>query len=238
VGGLGLMGSFVRPGSVSLGALTLCEGGSLDRCAPETKAFSDRAPAFIKCFSGADETNDDLVFEAGGACELANLDDVAGPDGARERCLCAALASPAGRAAKPGRRTLTLTFEAPDIKGKPRPELSLVDASGNLGPDADWLSVRRIKDGKPTDVSFRRLSIESLDAAGAPLARCSMPPGSVVVAELHPSSAGIVDRARIVAGAPSKPSAACIERELARVRWPCTDDAGSASLRIALRWPD
>lgn len=238
LGGLGLLeGTATLRDTVTIGALTLCERRTFDRCLPETKAFSDRAAAFESCFSGSDEESSALSFDSAGGCELAGLDDPGHPDGKREQCLCTALKGSAGLSAKAGRRRLELDFEAPDLKGKPRPELRILETSSNLDAHEDWHTVRSVKDGKPTS-TIRRLSLPNLDDVRAPLARCAMPRGAVVIADLQPNDAGLATKARLVAGSPSPASARCIEKALTRVAWPCTEDGKSASLRVALSWPE
>ena len=238
LGGLALLeGTAALRDTVTIGALTLCERRTFDRCLPETKAFSDRAAAFESCFSGSDEVSSILLFDASGGCELAGLDDPGHPDGKREQCLCAALKGSAGLTAKSGRRRLELDFEAPDLKGKVRPEVRVVETSSNLDVHADWHTVRSVKDGKPTS-TIRRLSLPNLDDVRAPLARCAMPRGAVVIADLQPNDAGLATKARLVAGSPSAANAKCIEKALTRVTWPCTEDGKSASLRVALSWPE
>jgi hypothetical protein len=239
LGGLGLLGGMAtRKDAVTLGAVTLCERRMFERCDPETKLLADRAAAFEGCFSGIDEESHVLVFDGAGSCELAGLDDASLPDGRREQCLCTALKGSAGLAAKAGRRRLELGFEASDLEGKPRPELRVLETSTNLDARDEWHTIRGVKEGKTASTSIRRLSIQDLDAAQAPLARCAMPRGAVVVADLQPNDAGLVTKARLVAGAPSAASAKCIERALTRVAWPCTEDGKSASLRVAVSWPE
>jgi hypothetical protein len=236
IGGLDLVGTAMRLDTVTSGALTLCEDRGFDRCAPETKIFTDRAAAFESCFSGADEEWDLLLFEDSGRCELALLDDAASPEGRREQCLCAALAGSAGRAAKPGRRSLSLHFVAPDLKNKSRPELRVLETSGNFDARLEYHTVRALKYGKEDAWTIRRFTVPGLDAARAPLSRCTVPPGVTVVAELRPTEAGLASNPRVVSGSPSPASTRCIENALTRVAWPCTDDHKDGSLRVALSW--
>jgi hypothetical protein len=237
VGGLGLSGTASREDTVTTGALTLCEERDYERCAPETKTFTDRAAAFQRCFSDADETSGVLLFDAE-RCELAGLDDAAGSDGRREQCLCAALTDSAGRAAKPGRRSLSLHFEALALKGKLRPELRILEASPNLDARLDYRTVRVVRDGKERANTIRRFTVPGLDDARPPLARCPVKPGVTVVAELRPSEAGLASNPRVVSGSPSPASTRCIEDALKRVAWPCTDDHKDGTLRVALSWPE
>jgi hypothetical protein len=133
---------------------------------------------------------------------------------------------------------LELGFEASDLKGKPRPELRVLETSTNLDARDEWHTLRGVKEGKPTSTSVRRLSIQDLDAAQAPLARCAVPRGAVVIADLQPNDAGQATKARLVVGSPSPANAKCIEKALTRVAWPCTEDGKSASLRVAVSWPE
>jgi hypothetical protein len=239
LGGLGLVGATAAPkDAVTVGSVTLCERRMFERCDPETKPLADRAAALEGCFSGVDEESHVLVFDAAGGCELAGLDDASLPEGRREQCLCTALKGSGGLAAKAGRRRLELGFEAPDLRGKPRPELRVLETSTNLDVREDWHIIRGVKEGNRTSTTIRRLSIQDLDAAQAPLARCAMPRGAVVVADLQQNDAGQATKVRLVAGSRSAASAKCIERALTRVAWPCTEDGKSASLRVALSWPE
>ena len=239
LGGLGLLGATATPkDTVTVGAVTLCERRVFERCDPETKSLADRAAALEGCFSGVDDEWHVLVFDGAGGCELAGLDDASLPDGRREQCLCTALKGSGGLAAKAGRRRLELGFEASDLRGKPRPELRVLETSTNLDAHDEWHTMRGVKEGKTASTSIRRLSIQDLDAAQAPLARCAMPRGAVVIADLQQNDAGQATKVRLVAGSPSAVNAKCIEKALTRVAWPCTEDGKSASLRVALSWPE
>jgi hypothetical protein len=237
-GGLGLVGGFspAPPNAVQVGALRLCERLQLTSCAPETKAFGDQAAALTQCFSGADEVELELLFESTGSCEMAELDDVSGADGRREQCLCGALRSSAAAGAKPGRRSLSLHFEASDLAGKTRPELRALEASTNLHSASDWHDVRRTKDNKTVSRPVNRLALDGLDAARAPLARCGLATGTLLVADLGLSATGGVETVRLVSGAPSKKATACVETALKRGRWGCTEDGKAASVRVSASW--
>ena len=238
-GGLGLLtGNLLASKNAAMqGAFSVCEHHSFFDCTPESKAYLDQAAAFSRCFSGDDEASDELLFESGGRCEIAGLNDAGAAGGKRESCLCAALRSSAGTRAKAGRRQLMLHFEAPDLVGKPRPELRVVESTINLEANQDWHSTGR-SDNRETNLSpVYRLTVDNLDAARAPLARCSARPGSVVIADLVVSESGAVERAHVIVSSSDERAASCIEKALTRAAFSCTSDGKRALLRLAVIWP-
>ena len=232
-----LAGRASRKNHVTVGGLTLCESKLFGACTPETKALSDVAPQLTRCFSGADDDARELLFEGKARCELAGVDDPSGPDGKLEACLCNALGGSAGVRGRSDRRLLDVHYEAPDIQGKPRPELRVVEASHNIFADSDWRSLRHEDHDKTTYTSVRRLVVDNLDGLQAPLARCALAPGSVVVADLSLSDAGSVDSAVLRAGTATKKQTSCIQKALSHGAFNCSTDGKPASLRIAISWP-
>lgn len=222
LGGLGLSGN--RKDSLVVGGLDICETQLFGTCVKRSQAFADVAPALSKCFAPADEASAEVLFE-GARCELAG-----GSASPLEQCLCSAVEKSAGARAGSGRRTLSLDYQAADLVGKARPVLSVIEASNNLFVDKDWRSVQSAGGGTS---SWQRLVVDNLDAAAAPLARCKVPAGAVVTAELSVSGTGSVSSARILSGAPSH----CVEAALSHAAFACTDDGKSATLRLAARWP-
>lgn len=235
LGGLGMRGS--RANQVTVGPLTLCETQDFASCAPESRGFSDVGEQLAPCFAGADQDDRELLFEGNSRCELANLEDPNGPGGRLETCLCSAIATSQGVRAKPGRRVLSLHYEAPDLQGKPRPEVRAVDVSGNLFAEKDWSSLARQEGGKTTYASVQRLVVDNLDALRAPLSRCAGGAGSVVVGELAVNGDGTIASARVMAGAGTAAEGSCIEKALMRGALSCTNDGKPATLRIAITWP-
>jgi len=127
-------------------------------------------------------------------------------------------------------------FVASEILGKPRPELRVLEASTNLHSENDWHDVPRTKDGKTSSKPVRRLGIDGLDAARAPLARCAQRPGTLLVADLELSPFGAVEAVRFVGTTPAKAHSTCIEAALKRSSWACTENVKGATLRLALSW--
>jgi hypothetical protein len=237
VGGLGMTHDY-RDGALHEGPVTLCERDSF-RCAGSAD-WKDHAAELAACFAGGDEVWEELLVQgdAGGRwCEIQNLDRKDSREGAREACLCKALAASSAMGQRPGRRTVAVHYEAPDLSGKPRPELRLVESSTNLVTEDEWHSMGTVVDGKPKYSSVRRLVTDNLDALAAPLARCSPPPGSVVVADIDVREDGVPAGGRIVTGAPDSATARCLEQALGRGAFLCTDDGKQARLRIAIEWP-
>ena len=177
LGGLG--GRFTPRGEVRTGTLTLCQRTGFTDCAPETKAFGDQAAEIAACFAGADHERQHVIFEGASRCELEDLDDASGPGGKREACLCAAVTKSAGASASRGRSRLIVEHEAKDIAGKPRPEIRVVEASTNLHSDADWHS-----SGQKGQPPVYRLTVDNVDSVAPALARCALPAGSLVVAQV------------------------------------------------------
>ncbi|WP_437930245.1 hypothetical protein WMF37_13765 [Sorangium sp. So ce291] len=224
-------------GAVTEGAVTLCEQVPFSACRPETSSWRDRAAALAACYAGEDAAADALLIDAPAArCEIADLDDVEGPRGKREACLCAAVRSSAGLQAAGGRRVLRVDYAAPEIAGRPRPELRVVDATTNLHAAEEWHATRSA-DVSRVSRSVHRLGIDNLDALAPALARCEAAPGGLVVAQLDAREDGSVERARVLSGAPRPALAACVEKALSRGRLACTRDGKPAAVRVAVEWP-
>ena len=238
-GTMGLLGSLAatasRKDEVRVGPLSLCESRFFAACKPSTQGLSDRAKPMTTCFQGQDEEHVRLLFEGAGKCEIVGLHAPEGAPGKLEACLCKALSTSKGAAASAGRRTLSLHYEAPDLAGKPRPELRVVEASSNLRARDDWQSRREpTADGKQRYRSVRRLAVDNVDGFAAPLARCAGKPGEIAVADIDVGEAGRIEGARVKIGA--KQRAACIEKALRRGALSCTTDGKRAALRIAISW--
>ena len=231
LGGLG--GRFMPRGEVKAGTLTLCQRAGFTDCAPETKAFSDKAAEMAACFAGADHERRHVLFEGASRCELEDLDDASGPAGKREACLCAAVAKSAGASATRGRSRLIVEHEAKDLAGKSRPEIRVVEASTNLHSEADWHS-----SDKKGQTPVHQLTVDNVDSVAPALARCALPAGSLVLAEVSVSDAGTVQAARVLSGAKTKRDAACVEKALAAGAYACTSDGKPATVRLALAWSD
>jgi hypothetical protein len=233
----GLAGTFTPKGEVTVGELTLCQRHGFRDCVPETKLFTDRAQELAACFTGVDEERRMLIFDGAKRCEIEDLNDTTGLDGKREACLCAAFAKSAGATASKGRWRLALHYEAKDIVGKPRPEIRAVEASTNLHAEDDWHSMRHEEAGKSRYTSVRRLVVDNLDAARPALARCALPAGSLIMADVTLSEVGNVTESHVLSGAKTKRDSACVEKALSRGTFDCTNDGKPASLRVTLEWP-
>lgn len=231
LGGLG--GRFMPRGEVKAGTLTLCQRAGFTDCAPETKAFSDKAAELAACFAGVDHERRHVIFEGPSRCELEGLDDPSEPGGKREACLCAAVTKSAGASASRGRSRLIVEHEAKELAGKPRPEVRVVEASTNLHSEASWHSSD--KKGQPP---VYRLEVDNVDSVAPALARCALPTGSLVVAEVSVGDAGTVQTARVLSGAKTKRDGACVEKALAAGTFACTGDGKPATVRLALAWAD
>ncbi|WP_437666761.1 hypothetical protein [Sorangium sp. So ce1182] len=224
-------------GAVTEGAVTLCERVPFSACRPETSSWRDRAAALAACYAGEDAAADELLIDAPAArCEIADLDDVEGRRGKREACLCAAVRSSAGLQAAGGRRVLRVDYAAPEIAGRPRPELRVVDATTNLHAAEEWHATRA-PDVSRVSRPVHRLGIDNLDALAPALARCEATPGGLVVAQLDAREDGSVERVRVLSGAPRPALAACVEKALSRGRLACTSDGKPAAVRVAVAWP-
>ncbi len=244
-GGGGLVGGLAGSGSdkdaLREGPVTVCEYRSWACDRSGSSDWKDRAGDLAACFAGEDDvTRDVLVQSDAGAprCEIENLDVTDGREGAREVCLCRVLAASAGMGKRPGRRTIRVHYEAPDLAGKPRPELRVLEVSTNLHASDEWHTSWRQVDGKTQHTSVRRLAVDNLDALAAPLARCAVPAGSVVVADIDVREDGAPTGGKIVSAAPDRESAACVEKALARAAFTCTGDGKPARVRVGVEGRD
>lgn len=242
--GGGLLGGLSGTGSgkdaLREGPVTVCEHRFLS-CDPGSIDWKDRAGDLAACFAGEDDVARDVLVQGdAGAprCEIENLDSTDGREGAREACLCRALVASAGMGRRPGRRTVRVHYEAPDLADKPRPELRVIEASTNLHATDDWRTTWRMRDGKKQYDSVRRLAVDNLDALAAPLARCAVPAGSVVVADIDVREDGAPVGAKVVSAAPDRAVAACVEKALGRSAFTCTNDGKPARVRVALEGKD
>lgn len=238
-GGLGASGS--EQGALREGSITLCETKPFGACDEGSAAWKDKAGEIAACFAGEDEGRTEVLIQGDSTparCELAGLDALDGREGKREACLCRALTASSAMRAKAGRRAVRVRFEATDLAGKPRPELRVVESSTNLGTETDWHSIKTEREGKTEQHTVQRLVVDHLDGLAAPLTRCAVPAGSVLVADIDVREDGAVSGARIVTGLARKDAATCVEKVLGRGAFTCTDDGKPAKLRIALTWPD
>jgi hypothetical protein len=239
LGGLGVSGSSAD--AARKGPIELCESRPFGACEPESKAWSDRMGDLASCYAGEDDARSEvlLALESGNMrCELTDVEDLTGRDGKREACLCGVLSTSAAVRVKPGRRVLDIHYEAEDLGGKPRPEARTVEVTTNLHADDDWHSMRHEENGKSVYASVHRLAVGNLDGLAAPAARCAVPAGAVVLADLAISENGAVKAARVVTGTVSKETTECIEKALGRGAFECTNDGKDARLRVALAWPE
>jgi hypothetical protein len=238
LGGLAARGSLVNAGVK--GPVTICEEVSFGACTKESARWVDRADDIAACYAGEDAVENEVLLEGGAPqprCELTNVDDLEGKDGKREACLCKALTASAALRDKTKRTVLRVIYEAPDLAGKPRPEVRVVDATTNLHVEDDWHSVERRAEGKVVYAPVYRLAADNLDGFAAPLARCAAPPGAVLVAEIDVQETGAVGQARVVAGAAKRGLSACVEKALQRGALSCTSDGKAATVRLAVTWP-
>ncbi len=234
----GLVGGLVsgsRPGALQLGELTLCVAHGFT-CAKETAGYGDVASRMATCFDGIDALSTSLVLDEG-ACEMSLLDDVKGPAGQRERCLCAAVRQSRGFSAT-GRRSLALSYVAADLIDKARPQIRVLELSNNLGAEIDYTTHKSNKRGKVTRTTVRRLVAENIDALAAPASRCTAPPNSVVVVELDITEAGRVVGATVLDRHIQGRLKTCLETALMRGAFDCTSNGKPGRTRLALIWPE
>ncbi len=230
LGGLGASMKAVDAGH----GVSICEAASL-QCAAESKAWSDQAEAMARCFHGDDEGSMRLLLDGGASrCEATNLDDLGGSRGAREKCLCDAARASKASGASAKRRHLSVSFQSPDLSGKPKPSVRVVEASTNLDSDKEWSSA----DGGARSVY--RLAVDGDDRLSASLARCVAPVGSLVIVDLGIGESGRVESARsaIADRAATKDAlATCVEKTLSSAAFACTDDGKPAAVRVEVAWP-
>jgi len=239
LGGLAASGS--DQGALREGPVTVCETKRFGACDASSAAWKDRAGELAACFAGEDEVAITALVQgdrAPAGCEIAGLDAAAGREGEREACLCRALTASSALRARAGRRTVRVRFEAADLAGRPRPGLSVIEVSGNLHGEKDWRSIRTEREGKTEYRSAQRLVVDHLDALAAPLARCAVPAGSTVVADVDVREDGTAAGARLVTGPAGKEAASCVQRTLGRGAFTCTSDGKAAKVRIAIAWPE
>ncbi|UQA59796.1 hypothetical protein [Polyangium aurulentum] len=233
-GGLG--GAASLDAALREGPVTVCEYHSLS-CDRGSVDWKDRAGGLAACFSGEDDVTRDVLVQGDAGtprCEIENLDSTDSREGAREACLCRALTASAAMGTRPGRRTIRVHYEAPDLAGKPRPDLRVVEVSTNLPAEDDWHSMWLTVDGKTQYSSLRGLTIDNLEALAAPLARCAVPAGNVMVADIEVREDGTAAGGRIVSSAPDRESAACVEKALGRGAFTCTNDGKPARVRVGV----
>ena len=237
IGGLMARGS--EQNALRDGAITICEDKPFGACDPGSIDWKDSISALGACFSGEDEVSRALLVQGdGGAryCEIENLDAREGREAAREGCLCKALVGSAALGKRPGRRTIRVRYEAPELAGKVRPEIRVIEATTNLHVEEDWHSMERVVQGKKQYDPIRRLVVDNVDAIAAPLARCVAPAGSVIVADVQVREDGAPTSGKVLSGTPDRELSACIEKALGRGAFQCTNDGNDARVRVALEW--
>jgi len=226
-------------GALREGPVTVCETKDWDACEASSSAWKDSAGGLAACFAGEDDVTTEVLVRSDGPaprCEIAYLDAAEGRAGQREACLCGALTASSAFRTRPGRRTVRVRFEAPDLAGKPRPELRVLESTTNLDAEEDWHLPRR--GGKGDAPSVHRLVVDNLDALAAPLARCAAPADRLVVADVDVQEHGAIGGARLVTDVAPRDAAACIEKALGRAAFTCTSDGKAAKVRIAAAWPE
>lgn len=236
LGGLGASGT--DKGAAREGGVTVCEAKFFGACDANSIDWQDRTGALASCFSGVDDTSRELLIQGdiGPYCEMQNLDYADGREAKLEACLCKVLGTSTAMSKRPGRRTLRVRYEAPDLQGKPRPELRVVETSTNMDARDDWHSMSTVVGGKTQYDSVRRLEIDNIDVLAAPLARCVVPAGTLVLADLDIREDGYPVGAKVLTGGLDKPAQACIEQNLTHGSFDCTNDGKSAKVRIAIGW--
>ncbi len=238
----GLVGGLLARGSykdaLSEGPVTVCETKFFGACDEASVDWKDRIAQAKTCFTGTDEVTRDLLVQGdvGPYCEMENLDDPGSPDLQLEQCLCKTLGTSEAMKKRPGRRTIRVHYESPDLHGKPRPELRLLETSNNLDPSDEWHSTEVLVNGKKEVRSIRRFAVDNLDSLAAPLARCSVASGTIVLADLDVREHGVPVGGRVVSNNVDKPAQTCIEEALTRGRFNCTSDGVSGRMRLAMEW--
>lgn len=239
LGGLGVAGS--DKGALQEGPITVCEARHFGACDATSSAWKDKAGELGACFANEDDAEAEVLIQGDAPpalCEMIDLNETEGPLAQREACLCRVLTGSSGMSAKPGRRAVRVRFEAPELAQKPRPELRVIEASTNLSSDADYHSIRTERDGKTHYEPMYRLVTDNIDALAAPLARCAMPGGQIVVAGIDVREDGAVAAGRVLSGLQKKPDIACVEKALGRGAFTCSQDGKAAKVKIAITWPE
>jgi hypothetical protein len=236
LGGLGASGSDV--GATREGGVTVCETKYWGACDPSSVDWQDRAGALQVCFSGVDDTERELLIQGdvGPYCEMQNLDYAEGREAKLEACLCKVLGTSTAMVKRPGRRTIRVRYEAPDLQGKQRPELRVVEASTNIEVREDWHSIVTTVSGKKEYQSVSRLEIDNLDILAAPLSRCALPKGTMILANVDIREDGYPTGSKVLSGGLDKQAQTCVEQNLIRGSFDCTNDGKPATVRLALEW--
>jgi hypothetical protein len=233
---MGLLGGMVAPTGAADRGVSICERDGLE-CSAGSRAWLDRRAAVAACLQGEDEASVELLVETTGGtlaqCEIAGVDRPEQPVATREACLCAALGGSAARAAKAGRRSLTVGYQAPELTGKVRPTVRLIEASGNLRA-RDAFDYQTRADGVRSAVTY--LGTPGLTRLATSLARCQAASGASLTAALTVSPTGETKKVT-VAATDGGPPVACVERALVAGRFTCTTDAAAALVRVAVDWP-
>jgi hypothetical protein len=236
LGGLGASGSY--QGALHEGPVTICETKFFGACDASSVDWQDRIGLTAACFAGVDESTHDLLIQGdvGPYCEMENLDYADGRNAKLEACLCKTLGTSSAMVKRPGRRTIRVHYEAPDLQGKPRPELRVVEASTNIDTADDWHSMDVMVNGKKQYQPVRRLSLENLDQLAESLSRCTIAPGTLTIADLDVREDGYVTGAKVLSSGLDKQTQTCIEQHALRGAFDCTNDGKSARVRIAIEW--
>lgn len=229
LGGLGVSMKYLDAGN----GVTVCDESGF-QCAPETKAWFDQSAAMAKCFDGADEGSLRLLLDGSTSparCEATNLDDLGGTRAKRETCLCDAARASKAMGASTRRRHLSVSFHSPDLAGKPKPTVRVVDASTNLESQRSWTSA----DGGARSVY--RLAVDGDDRLSAPLGRCVAPAGALAIVDLGIGETGRVESARAAIPAKGDALTTCVEKALSSAAFACTNDGKAAQVRVEIAWP-
>jgi len=240
--GAGMLGGLAASGdyadALRDGPVTVCEQKFFGACEKSSVDWQDRIGSVAACFTGVDEATHDLLVQGdvGPYCEIENLDYPDGREAKVEACLCKTLGTSSAMVKRPGRRSLRVHYEAPDLQGRPRPELRVVETTTNLESEDDWHSMSTMVAGKKEYHSIRRLTVDNLDALAAPLSRCSVPANNLVIADVEVREDGTAMGGKVVSMGLDKQAQTCIEQALGRGAFNCTDDGKSARVRVAMEW--
>lgn len=236
LGGLGASGS--TDGAAHEGGITVCEEKHWGACDASSIDWQDKAGALASCFSGVDDTARELLIQGdvGPYCEMQDLDYPDGREAKLEACLCKILGTSTAMVKRPGRRMIRVRYEAPDLAGKTRPEIRVIETSTNVDARDDWHSVTTTVAGKKQYNPVRRLEIDNIDVLAAPLARCLVPAGSLTLADVDIREDGYPIAAKVLTNGLDKPVQTCIEQSLTRGSFDCTNDGKSARVRVAIEW--
>lgn len=236
LGGLGASGSDI--GAAREGGVTVCEAKFFGACDASSIDWQDKAGALATCFAGVDDTTRELLIQGdvGPYCEMENLDYPDGREAKLEACLCKILGTSTAMVKRPGRRTIRVRYESPDLAGKTRPEVRVIETSTNIEARDDWHSVVTMVAGKKQYNSVRRLEIDNIDVLADPLSRCVVPAGTMLLADVDIREDGYPVGAKVLTSGLDKQVQTCVEQNLTHGSFYCTNDGKSAKVRVAVEW--